>query len=111
MDDNNKKSPRRKKQPGMLHCSFCDKAQTEVRKLIARGNPAGKKALTICDECVELCTEIINEQGLVEAEKSPKALYEYIVRQNEIMGDARDRANKALDLLSVSMPPASQSQQ
>ncbi|WP_183016498.1 ClpX C4-type zinc finger protein [Achromobacter sp. UMC46] len=111
MDENNKKSPRRKKQPAVMHCSFCDKSQNEVHKLIARENSAGKKALSICDECVEMCTEIINEQGLVEAENSPKALYEYIVRQNEIIGDARDRANKALDLLSVSMPPASQSQQ
>lgn len=110
MDENDKKSPRRKKQPTVLHCSFCDKSQNEVHKLIARDNLAGKKALTICDECVDMCTEIINEQGLVEAENSPKALYEYIVRQNEIIGDARDMANKALDLLNVSMPPASKSQ-
>ena len=75
MDENNKKSPRRKKQPTVLHCAFCDKSQDEVHKLIARENGPGASALTICDECVELCNEIINEQGLVEAENSPKALY------------------------------------
>lgn len=110
MDENKKKSPQRKKQPIVLHCSFCDKPQTEVHKLIARDNPAGRKPLTICDECVDWCIEIINDRGLVEAENSPKALYEYIVRQNEIISDARDRANRAMDLLSVSMPPASESQ-
>ena len=110
MDENNKKSPRRKKQPTVLHCAFCDKSQDEVHKLIARENGPGASALTICDECVELCNEIINEQGLVEAENSPKALYKYIVRQNQIINDARDRANKALDLLNISMPPGSQSQ-
>ena len=94
----------------MLHCAFCDKSQDEVHKLIARENGPGASALTICDECVELCNEIINEQGLVEAENSPKALYKCIVRQNQIIDDARDRANKALDLLNVSMPPGSQSQ-
>ncbi|WP_370641306.1 ClpX C4-type zinc finger protein [Achromobacter sp. MY14] len=110
MDENKKKSPRRKKQPAALHCSFCDKSQNEVHKLIARENAPGASALAICNECVDLCTEIINDQGLVEAENSPKALYEYIVRQNQIVDDARDRANKALDLLNVSMPPGSQSQ-
>ncbi|MCY1383906.1 ATP-dependent Clp protease ATP-binding subunit ClpX [compost metagenome] len=110
MDENNKKSPRRKKQPTVLHCSFCDKSQNEVRKLIARENGPGASALTICHECVDMCTDIINDQGLVEAEHSPKALYEYIARQNEIIADARDRANKAVDLLNVSMPPGSKSQ-
>jgi len=109
MDENKKKRPRRKKQPTVLHCSFCDKSQNEVHKLIARENGPGDGALTICDECVDLCTEIINDQGLIEAEESPKALCKYIVRQNEIIADARDRASKALDLLNVSMQPASES--
>jgi hypothetical protein len=38
----------------ILYCSFCFKSQHKVRKLIA--GPAG---LFICDECVELCNEII----------------------------------------------------
>ncbi len=39
----------------VLHCSFCTKAQHEVRKIIA-GNGAH-----ICDECVELCNDIISD--------------------------------------------------
>ena len=39
-----------------LHCSFCGKSQHEVRKLIAG------PAVFICDECVELCTDIIREE-------------------------------------------------
>jgi hypothetical protein len=38
----------------ILYCSFCFKSQHEVRKLIA-----GPAAVYICDECVELCNEII----------------------------------------------------
>jgi hypothetical protein len=37
----------------ILHCSFCGKSQHEVRKLIAG------PAVFICDECVELCTDIV----------------------------------------------------
>ena len=40
--------------PGVLYCSFCGKSQHEVRKLIA-----GPMAVLICDECVELCTDIV----------------------------------------------------
>lgn len=40
----------------VLHCSFCDKTQHEVDKLIA--GPAG---VYICNECVTLCTDIIRE--------------------------------------------------
>jgi hypothetical protein len=40
-----------------LRCSFCNKDQFEVRKLIA--GPAA----TICDECVEVCTEILAEDS------------------------------------------------
>jgi len=38
-----------------LYCSFCAKSQTEVFKLIA-----GPSAF-ICNECVELCTDLLNE--------------------------------------------------
>jgi ATP-dependent Clp protease ATP-binding subunit ClpX len=40
---------------GMLYCSFCGKSQNEVKKLIAGPNAY------ICDECVELCRSIIQE--------------------------------------------------
>ncbi len=39
-----------------LYCSFCGKSQHEVRKLIAG------PTVFICDECVELCTDIIREE-------------------------------------------------
>ena len=39
-----------------LHCSFCGKNQHEVRKLIAG------PSVFICDECVELCNDIIREE-------------------------------------------------
>ncbi|MFM5951166.1 MAG: ClpX C4-type zinc finger protein, partial [Micrococcales bacterium] len=39
----------------ILNCSFCGKSQKMVRKLIAGGG------VFICDECVELCNEIIEE--------------------------------------------------
>ncbi len=40
-----------------LYCSFCGKSQHEVRKLIAG------PTVFICDECVDLCTDIIREEG------------------------------------------------
>lgn len=40
--------------PKTLYCSFCNKSQHQVRKLIA--GPAS----LICDECVGLCVEIVN---------------------------------------------------
>ncbi|WP_299593366.1 ATP-dependent Clp protease ATP-binding subunit ClpX [uncultured Microbulbifer sp.] len=40
----------------LLYCSFCGKSQQEVRKLIAG------PSVYICDECVELCTDIIREE-------------------------------------------------
>ena len=41
----------------VLHCSFCGKSQHEVKKLIAG------PSVFICDECVDLCLEIIREEG------------------------------------------------
>ena len=40
----------------VLHCSFCNKSQHEVRKLIAG------PSVFICDECIDLCTDIILEE-------------------------------------------------
>ncbi len=69
-----------------LFCSFCGKNQKEVKKLIAG------PAVYICDECIQLCSEIIEE----ESEKSvdgagdllvPKAikamLDDYVIEQND----------------------------
>jgi len=45
---------------GELSCSFCGKAQDEVKKLIAG------PAVYICDECIELCKDIIAEEAKLE---------------------------------------------
>lgn len=41
---------------GQLKCSFCGKTQEQVRKLVAG------PGVYICDECIELCNEIIEEE-------------------------------------------------
>src|ERR1044072_7854799 len=78
---------------GTLCCSFCGKSQKEVKKLIAG------PGVYICDECIELCNDIIAEER--EREESTKAtlkvprpidikthLDDYVIGQ--------DRAKKAL---------------
>ena len=40
-----------------IRCSFCNKTQEQVRKMIA-----GQDGAYICDECVDLCSEIIEEE-------------------------------------------------
>ena len=45
----------------MLHCSFCNKSQHEVRKLIAG------PSVFICDECIDLCNDIIREEAQATA--------------------------------------------
>ncbi|MFD8564798.1 ATP-dependent Clp protease ATP-binding subunit ClpX [Streptosporangium canum] len=52
-----------------LTCSFCGKSQKQVRKLIA--GPAG---VYICDECVELCNELIEEELNGTLEDGPRDL-------------------------------------
>jgi len=76
----------------LLYCSFCGKSQHEVRKLIAGPN------VFICDECVELCNDIIREEMEDKApsggNKLPKphdirrVLNEYVIGQ--------ERAKKVL---------------
>src|SRR6202042_1343671 len=52
-----------------LSCSFCGKSQREVRKLIAG------PTVYICDECIRLCTEIIEEESEREnGERRPQKL-------------------------------------
>lgn len=56
---------------GLLHCSFCGKNQHDVSKLVAG------PAVFICDECIDLCTDIVDEnlQHLIEEnEESARAL-------------------------------------
>src|SRR5918999_1800221 len=69
-------------------CSFCAKSQDQVKKLIA-----GPGAVYICDECVDLCREIIEEEGGPAKPKTgqkvppPKTLYEqlseYVIGQDQ----------------------------
>jgi ATP-dependent Clp protease ATP-binding subunit ClpX len=69
----------------LLYCSFCGKSQHEVRKLIAG------PSVFICDECVELCNDIIREEledsSEPGASKLPKpheikaVLDEYVIGQ------------------------------
>ena len=70
-----------------LFCSFCGKSQHEVRKLIAG------PTVFICDECVELCMDIIKEENKTVATskssgvETPRELYrllnEYVIGQND----------------------------
>ena len=59
-----------------LYCSFCGKSQHEVRKLIAGPN------VFICNECVELCADIIKE----EDRKNRKAAGPSVMTPSEIKG-------------------------
>jgi ATP-dependent Clp protease ATP-binding subunit ClpX len=51
----------------LLYCSFCGKSQHEVRKLIAG------PSVFICDECIELCNDIIREESAVDKGKPTKS--------------------------------------
>ena len=61
----------------LLKCSFCGKTQKQVRKLIAGGG------VYICDECIELCNEIIEEE-LAGAGTQASASEEKLPRPSEI---------------------------
>ena len=56
-----------KKEAPPLRCSFCNKNQNQVKKLIA-----GPRAY-ICDECVQICLEIITEEKIAaQKQEKPK---------------------------------------
>ncbi|CUJ89310.1 ATP-dependent Clp protease ATP-binding subunit ClpX [Shimia thalassica] len=69
-----------------LYCSFCGKSQHEVRKLIAG------PTVFICDECVELCMDIIREEtkasGLKASEGVPTPLEICNVLDDYVIGQA-----------------------
>ena len=89
-----------KNNKNILYCSFCGKSQHEVRKLIAG------PTVFICDECVELCMDIIKEENKSSLVKhqdgvpSPKeicnVLDDYVIGQKfakEILS-LKERLNK-----------------
>ena len=70
----------------LLYCSFCGKSQHEVRKLIAG------PSVFVCDECVDLCNDIIREETQEDLSEGPirrlpnpeeikKTLDEYVIGQ------------------------------
>ena len=78
----------------LLKCSFCGKTQKQVKKLIAG------PGVYICDECIELCNEIIVEElseatslGLSELPK-PQAIFDFL--DQYVIG--QDRAKKSLSV-------------
>ena len=79
-------------------CSFCGKTQEQVRRLIA-----GPGGVYICDECIELCREIIEEEAAQPAAKAkfpatrvptPKRIYELL--NQYVIG--QERAKKVLSV-------------
>src|SRR5210317_2507073 len=77
--------PKKKDENDNLFCSFCGKNQSEVRKLIAG------PAVYICDECIQLCSEIIEEESEKDRDDTeyllaPKEikimLDDYVIEQN-----------------------------
>lgn len=78
-------------------CSFCGRSEDEVKRLIA-----GPEAVYICDECVELCQEILEEDEASEQPQplvldhipTPRAIYEYL--DQYVIG--QERAKKVLSV-------------
>lgn len=79
---------------GQLKCSFCGKSQDQVRKLVAG------PGVYICDECIELCTEIVEEELGTEEEidlkEIPKPQEIRTFLDDYVIG--QDAAKKALSV-------------
>ncbi len=78
----------------LLKCSFCGKSQKQVKKLIAG------PGVYICDECIDLCNEIIEEELTESSESSitelpkPREIYEFL--DEYVIG--QDTAKKSLSV-------------
>jgi ATP-dependent Clp protease ATP-binding subunit ClpX len=79
---------------GQLKCSFCGKSQDQVRKLVAG------PGVYICDECIELCTEIVEEELGHEEELDlkdvPKPMDIRNILDQYVIG--QDQAKKSLSV-------------
>mgnify|MGYP001949462294 CR=1 FL=1 len=79
---------------GQLKCSFCGKTQDQVRKLVAG------PGVYICDECIELCTEIVEEElgteEEIEFKDVPKPQEIRAVLDEYVIG--QEQAKKALSV-------------
>ena len=81
-----------KMRDGKVRCSFCHKSEDQVRKLIA-----GPEGVFICDECIGICSEIMEEElaqydtedvydsdiNLLKPEEIHKILDDYVIGQDE----------------------------
>ena len=75
--------PSRRDTRGQYRCSFCNKTQEEVRRLIS-----GQNGVYICDECVDLCRELIHEEQASKSQRkgsagparllSPREIHEFL---------------------------------
>jgi len=79
---------------GQLKCSFCGKSQDQVRKLVAG------PGVYICDECIELCTEIVEEElgseEEVDLKDIPKPKDIRAILDQYVIG--QDQAKKSLSV-------------
>ncbi|MDR3073491.1 MAG: ATP-dependent Clp protease ATP-binding subunit ClpX [Deltaproteobacteria bacterium] len=83
-----------KKQKHGLRCSFCDRGEDAVKRLIA-----GSGNVAICDECVQLCTEMITDQVKQEVRDDGKLLtpQELSAKLDEyVIGQARAKKTLAV---------------
>jgi ATP-dependent Clp protease ATP-binding subunit ClpX len=81
----------------LLYCSFCGKSQHEVRKLIAG------PSVFICDECVDLCNDIIREEVQESQGEAPSDRLPTPKEIKETLGDYVIGQDRAKVVLSVAV--------
>lgn len=81
----------------LLHCNFCGKSQHEVRKLIAG------PSVYVCDECVELCNDIIREELQENNEEAENRKLPSPMEIKEILDEYVIGQHRAKKVLSVAV--------